>query len=154
MVKAMNMKKIIFLSLILSLIIGSCTQQEGKSPLEGAWRCVYMGGPVSADTSFQAMIKEGQIKMYSKKYWTFVGYFQGDSTGYNLYGGGTYTLNGDKYEEHIMYHNDKSNINIRYKALDEVRNDTLYHRYNSDTLWGDSYILRKGFSTEKYVRLK
>ena len=148
------MKKILFLSLIISFIIASCTQQEVKSPLEGAWRCIYMGGPVSPDTSFQAMIKEGQIKMYSKKYWTFVGHFQGDSISYELYGGGTYTLNGDKYEEHIMYHNDKSNINIKYKALDEVRNDTLYHRYNSDTVWGDSYELRKGYSTEKYIRLK
>jgi hypothetical protein len=34
------MKKIVFLSLIISFIIGSCTQQEVKSPIEGAWQLV------------------------------------------------------------------------------------------------------------------
>ena len=35
------MKRVIFLSLIILLIIGSCIQEK-KSPIEGAWKLVYL----------------------------------------------------------------------------------------------------------------
>jgi hypothetical protein len=130
------MKKLIFFGLIIFMTIGSYAQGK-KYPLEG-------------DTSLQAMIKNGQIKTFSKKYFTFVGHFEQGTSIYESYGGGTYTLNGDRYEESIIYQNDKSLINKKFKALDEIRNDTLIHRYNTD----DSWKLRKGYFTEKYVRLK
>lgn len=146
------MKKIIFLSIIISIIMGSCTQEK-KSPVEGAWKLIWAAPKTYTDTSFQTMVKTGQIKMFSKDYFTFVGHGEeNDTVYYEGYGAGTYTLNGDKYEEHIMYHNNKSLIGTKYKALDEIRNDTLFHRYNSDK--ADSWELRKDYSTEIYVRLK
>ena len=45
------MKKIILLSLIISLIIGSCTQQEVKSPIEGTWQLIN-GKYLLSDTTF------------------------------------------------------------------------------------------------------
>jgi hypothetical protein len=135
------MKKIIFLGLIVFVTIGSCTQEK-KSPLEGTWRCIYMRPQQLADTSFQAMIKNGQIKTFSKTYFTFVGHFEDGTSTHESYGAGTYTLNGNKYEERIIYHNVKSLIGKRYKALDEIRNDTLFH-----------YQLHEG-ANEIYVRLK
>jgi hypothetical protein len=147
------MKKILFLSLIISLIIVSCTQQKVKSPLEGAWRCVYMGGPVSTDTSLQAMIKEGQIKMFSKEYFSFVAHFENKlDTGvyvYEGYGAGTYKLNGDKYEETIIYHNQKDLVGKKYKAIDKIRNDTLFH-----TATDDNWKINENIANEIYVRLK
>jgi hypothetical protein len=141
------MKKLIFFGLIIFMTIGSYAQGK-KYPLEGTWKLVAFDK--SIDTSLQDMIKNGQIKTFSKKYFTFVGHFEQGTSIYESYGGGTYTLNGDRYEESIIYQNDKSLINKKFKALDEIRNDTLIHRYNTD----DSWKLRKGYFTEKYVRLK
>jgi hypothetical protein len=144
------MKKLIFLGLIIFVTTGSYSQGK-KYPLEGAWKCVYMGGPVTVDTSFKAIIKEGQIKMFSKEYFTFVGHYErNDTVYYEGYGAGTYTLNGDKYEEHIIYHNDKSLIGSKYKAFDRIQNDTLYHIVANDNWAGEN----KNYGIEKYVRLK
>jgi len=146
------MKKILFVSLIILLIIVNCTQEK-KSPLEGAWKMITDDPKIDADTSFQTMMKAGQIKTFSKEYFTFVGHYErNDTVFYKGYGAGTYKLNGDKYVEHMLYHNDSTLIGTIFKALDEVRNDTLFHRYNTDV--ADSWVLRKGYATEKYIRLK
>jgi hypothetical protein len=146
------MKKLIFLGLAFLLTTGAYAQEK-KSPLEGAWKCIYIGGPVTTDTSFQAIIKEGQIKMFSKRYWTFVGHFESKlDTGiyiYEGYGAGTYKLNGDKYEETIIYHNQKDLVGKKYKAIDKIRNDTLFH-----TATDDNWKIREDIANEIYVRLK
>jgi hypothetical protein len=144
------MKKLFVLGLILSMTIGSYAQ-ENKSPLEGTWRCVSMGAQKMTDNSFPAMIRNGTIKTFSKEYFTFVGHFDTDTIFPDAYGAGTYTLDGNKYEEHIMFHNIKSLIDLKFKAIDEIKNDTLYHCYNTIA---DSWDLEEGYFTEKYVRLK
>jgi hypothetical protein len=145
------MKKVIFLSLIIALIMASCTQRK-KSPIEGAWKIIEYGQWQITDTSLKAMINNGLIKIWSKDYFTFVGYFRPDTSIHQYHGAGTYTLNGNKYEEYIIYNDYKPLIGTKFKALLEIRNDTLIQRYNSDN--ADSWELRKGYTTEKYVRLK
>jgi len=144
------MKKLIVLGLIIFVTTGSYAQGK-KSTLEGTWRCVSMGQQKITDSSFPAMIKNGNIKTYSKEYFTFVGHFDLDTISPDVYGAGTYTLNGNKYEENIMYHNVKSLIGAKFKAIDEIRNDTLFHSYTDKA---DSWDLGKSYYTEKYVRLK
>lgn len=144
------MKKLIFLGLIIFVTTGSYAQQN-RSPLVGTWRCVAMGPEKMSDGSFPAMIKLGTIKTFSNEYFTFVGHFATDTVSPDTYGGGTYTLNGNKYEEHIMFHNVKTLINMRFRAIDEIRHDTLYHSYNNDV---NGWDLGKNYYTEKYVRLK
>lgn len=144
------MKKLIFLCLIIFVTIGSYAQ-ENKSPLDGTWRCVSMGTQKMTDSSFPAMIRNGTIKSFSKEYFTFVGHFDTDTVSPDVYGAGTYTLNGNKYEEHIMFHNLKSLIGLKFKAIDEIRDDTLYHSYNANA---NSWDLGENYFTEKYVRLK
>ena len=61
-------------------------------------------------------------------------------------------MDGNKYEEFIIYHDIKSLIGKRFKALTEIRNDTLIHRFNMDNV--DNWKLEKGYITEKFVRLK
>ena len=145
------MKTPVFLCLIILLIIAGCNQEK-KNPIEGTWRMVRVDTFQLADTSFQAMIKNGQIKTWSKEYFTYVGHGQQDTIMYDLYGGGTYKLDGNKYEEHILYSFLKPLVGARYKAVLEIRNDTLFQKQNSDN--ADSYELRKGYVTEVYVRLK
>jgi hypothetical protein len=143
------MKKLIFLGLIVLVTIGAYGQGK-KYPLEGAWKQVGYDKQFITDTSRKAMIKNGQIKMFSREYFTFVGHFEGDTSIYESYGAGTYTLNGDKYEETIIYHNLKDLIGKKFKGLDIVRNDTLFHTRQVD----DNWKLMEGGGTEIYIRLK
>ena len=142
------MKKSIFFGLIALIATVSCISGK-KSPLEGTWRMVNIVPHQNADTSFQAFSKNGQIKTFSKEYFTFVGHTEVDTSIYEGYGAGTYKLNGNKYVEHILYHDTKSLIGTKYKALDEIRNDTLFHTQPLDDNWKPV----KGTVTEKYVRL-
>jgi hypothetical protein len=98
------------------------------------------------------MSENGMIKTFSKKYFTFVGRVANDTVSLDEYGAGTYTLDGNKYEEFVIYHDIKSLIGKRFKAIDEIRNDTLIHRFNMDSV--NSWKLEKGYITEKFVRLK
>ena len=147
------MKKIIFLGLIISSSIISCVKQEVKSPIEGAWKLVGLYSPQFTSTSYNDMTKNGQIKTWSKEYFTWVGHSELDTVVWDGYGAGTYALNGNQYEETILYLHDKALINKKFKALLELRNDTLFQKYNNDPI-GDSFELRDGYTTEVYVKLK
>jgi hypothetical protein len=147
------MKNVFFLSMIIALIIGSCVQKEVKSPIEGAWKLVGLYSPQYTSTSYDDIIKNGQIKTWSKEYFTWVGHSELDTVAWDGYGAGTYVLNGNQYEESIIYLHDKTLINKKFKALLEIKNDTLFQKYNNEPI-GDSYELRDGFTTEVYVRLK
>jgi hypothetical protein len=145
------MKKIILLSLIIALIIGSCTQQEVKSRIEGVWQRVsftWVSGDTITNYNLPSPELGSQIKMWTKDYWTFVGIIKTDTTDVDLYGGGTYTLNGNKYEENIIYHNDKPSINTKFKALLEIKNDTLIQINNILEDWKRP----SRYGIEKYVR--
>jgi hypothetical protein len=135
--------------MIISLIIIGC-KPEQKS-IEGTWRMIRTDTIQFPDTSFQAMIKNGQIKTWSGEYFTYVGHGQQDTIMYDFYGGGKYKLDGNKYEEHILYSSYKQQVGTIFKALLEMRNDTIYQKFNSNA---DSYELQKGYYTEVYVRLK
>lgn len=146
------MKKITFLSLIIALIIGSCTQQGNKLP-QGAWQFVQ-GQHVYADSivnSFPGKYSGSDIKMWSEKHFLAVGRFKIDTTFIENYVGGTYKLEGNRYEESILYHVNKNAVGQKVKMLLELRNDTLIQTYpvddNGKPVKGVYYI-------EKYVRLK
>ena len=91
------MKRVIFLSLIIAMIIGSCTQEK-KSPIEGAWQ-VISWQRIAGDT---LMWKLGvdytgtEMKIWSGNYFNFVGRYvrNRDTTIIDNYGGGTYKLDG------------------------------------------------------------
>lgn len=143
------MKKLIFSGLIILLTMGVYAQEK-KSPLEGTWKCVSMG-TLKMPGGRGPSMTNGSIKTFSKEYFTFVGHVTTDTVSVDVYGAGTYTMNGNKYEEDIIYHNDKSLIGTKYKAIDEIVGDTLYHKTNE---MADSWDLGKNYYTEKYVRLR
>jgi hypothetical protein len=149
------MKKILFLSLIISLIIVSCTQQEVKSPIEGAWQQVgfsWVSGDTITNYNLPSPDLGSQIKMWTKNHFAFMGIMKTDTTDVDLYGGGTYSLNGDKYEESIIYHYDKTLINTKFKALLEIRNDTLFQTYHPIDSIGKE--MENYSSIEKYIQFK
>jgi hypothetical protein len=142
------MKRTIFLSLIITLIIGSCTQEK-KSPIEGTWELVYANFP-SIHKTFPAEVNGGQIKTWSDGYFTFVGHFEADTVIGDNYGAGTYKYEGNRCEVMRLYHSNKSLVGKTNRWLIEIRNDTLIQKQPADENWN----LSEGFGTEIYVRVK
>jgi len=142
------MKRTIFLSLIISLIIGGCVQEK-RTPIEGAWQMVY-ASYLSRTETFPAQIKGGQIKTWNDGHYTFVGHFELDTMAMDNYGAGTYKLEGGGFETKRIYARTKDRIGTSERFLWEIRNDTLIQRQPADENWK----LPEKFTTEKYIRLK
>ncbi len=127
------MKKIIFLSLIISLIIVSCIQQEVKSPIEGSWK-LLSGNETTPDTAINYPISTNGkfMKIISKKYYstvwqdTTINKFIWCYAGFN---GGTYTFENGVYTETATYFSLLPNIGSKVAFKVEIKNDTLVMTY-------------------------
>jgi hypothetical protein len=145
------MKKIILLSLIIALIIGSCTQQEVKFPLEGAWQVVswqrIAGDTLNAKlgTTFTGT----EMKIWSRNCFNFVGRYNLDTAMYDNYGGGTYKLAGTHCEESYLYFGEKSMIGTSQRLLLEIKNDTLIQTWPCDANW---QIDKSNYNVQKLTR--
>ena len=146
------MKKVIFLGLIIWLIIAACGNQNNKSLL-GAWQMVQMQGVEGGKVTnyFSEKYKVNQTKMWSENRFIFVGKYQVDTVTTYRYGVGTYTLNGNLYEEDILYHFVESYEGQKNRIWLEIRNDTLLHIFPVDET-GKPNQTRHW--VEKYVRIK
>ena len=148
------MKKILFLGLIISLIILSCAEQESKFP-QGAWKCVqhFNVHKDSLDKILTTYYDIQSFKVFSERNFCFIGQFKEDTIVKDFYGGGTYTLNGNHYEEMVMYHWYKPGtvLDWKVKALWELRNDTLIQTYPVKDNWE---VDENNYNVEKSVRVK
>lgn len=147
------MKKVISFSLIFSFIIAGCNQEK-KLPNEGIWKLTYgkwyEWNPT--DTTiyrFPGNMAIYHIKIFSKGNFTFVGHFSSDTIILDNYGGGTYTLKGDRYEENVLYAG-KAILNRKIRMIQEIINDTLIQKWPADENWK----LAEKYSIEKYIKLK
>ena len=142
--------KIIFL-LMIPIIIISCAKEK-KSPIEGDWQYIsgkYFSGDSLAN-SFPGTFTGSSIKIWSKDHFLVVGNFNHDTTNFDIFGGGTYTLSGDQYEEDLLYHSYKKNVGKSIKMLLEIRNDTLTQTWPLDE---DGQIDKSNYNIEKFIRL-
>ncbi len=144
------MKKLILLSLMISLIFGSCTQ-ETKSPIEGAWQMVAAKWGAMEET-FPGQITGADIKIWTADCFAFVGKFQMDTVKTDNFGWGKYKFTeGVRYEENVVMHNINPGLEGQtIRMLLEIRNDTLIQRWPVDENWN----LVEDHSTEKYTRVK
>ena len=147
------MKKVILSSLVIVLIIGGCAQEK-KSPIEGIWKLTYgkwyNWNPGDTLTyQFPGNMDIYHIKIFSKGNFTFVGQYSLDTLTHDNYGGGTYTLKGDRYEENVLYAG-KSIVKRKVRMIQEVENDTLIQKWPADENWK----LPGKYSIEKYIRLR
>lgn len=140
--------------LMIFVIISSCTkQQEVKNPVEGAWQ-LYYSKYVHNDTIISevvAYVTGTNIKVWSGKNFISVGQFKQDTTYFDNYVGGTYTLNGDKYVEHILYHVSKKYVGKDVPMILEIKGDTLIQTWPTDK---NGKIDKSNYEVEKYVRIK
>jgi hypothetical protein len=136
---------------MISIIIGSCTQQK-SSPIEGAWKLVYYQN-VQRDSilhKFPGNLTMNDIKMWSKGYFLWIGRYKKDTTFLDGFAGGPYKLEGNRYEEHLQFFTVKSLVGTTVKMLLEIRNDTLIQTWPVDN---KGLIDKSNFKEEKYIRL-
>jgi hypothetical protein len=147
------MKKAIYLSLVIILISGSCTQEK-ESPIEGAWQLIGTQSVENGktETTYPGVLVGKEFKTWSGRNFMFVGRWTEDSTITDNYGFGTYTLDGDKYAETILYHFNKPYEGQTIKMKLELRNDTIFQIYHRLDTAGNPD--EKVYSVEKYIRLK
>jgi hypothetical protein len=146
------MKKTIYLSLVILLIIGSCVQD--KKSIEGAWQLVETQSVTNGkvETTYPGVLVGKEFKTWSEKNFMFVGRWTENSIITDNYGFGTYTLEGNKYEETILYHFNRPYEGQTIKMKLELKNDTIsqiYHRLDTTGRPDE-----KVYSVEKYIRLK
>lgn len=145
------MKKFIVFGLIIWLITTACTKHGIRNP-QGTWQMVQMqmveGKKVT--NYFSENYSVSQIKMWDGNHFIFVGKYEVDTITTYRFGVGTFTLNGNLYEEDIKYHFDKAYEGTKNLIWLEIRNDTLLHIFPIDRT-GQANISRHW--VEKYVRL-
>jgi hypothetical protein len=138
------MKKIVFLSLFVILIIGSCTQQQvAKSPLDGAWDVIsvrQMHGDTVSD------YVGSTLKIWSGNYYNFVGRWSLNGDTMNSFGWGTFKLEGDRYEENLVFPAPNT-----IKMLLEIKNDTITQTWPVDD---NGVVDKSNYYVEKFVRMK
>jgi len=144
------MEKIVFLTIVISLIAGSCTHEE-KSPTAGAWQMVY-GKWGSIEKTYPDQIIGSGTKLWTKDCFSFIVKFQMDTVVLDNFGWGKYKIfDGNKYEENVILHDFGPSVEGQtVKMLIEVMNDTLIQKWPVDENWN----LVEGHSIEKYIRVK
>jgi hypothetical protein len=136
--------------LTVSLLPG-CAPPKSSS-VEGAWKLVH-ATTVQHDTlmgEFPNTWTGNDMKMWSGGHFAFVGRVKSDTSYTDYYGGGTYTLKGDHYEEGIQFHMVPSLVGTTVKMFLEIRNDTLIQTW---PVRENGQIDRKNFYEERYVRI-
>jgi hypothetical protein len=133
--------------MVISLIIISCAQQQViNSPLEGVWQVVSFQ-QMHGDTvvfQFGKDFTGGEMKMWYSNYFNFVGQYKlGDSI-VNNYGGGTFKLEGNRYEENLTYP-EKATV----KLLLEIKNDTITQTWPVDD---NGLIIKSNYYMQKLAR--
>ena len=133
------------------MIVG-CAQPKKKFP-QGAWQLdqVLSVSGNKVVKYFPTSSPGSDIKMWSDSHFLFVGRFQNDTSFTDNFGGGKYTLDGNRYEEEIIYHSDSGYIGARVKMLLQLRNDTLIQTYPVNEIGEPN---KNNHFVEKYVRLK
>jgi hypothetical protein len=137
---------------MISLIISGC-KQEKKSSIEGAWNLVSWQHFVG-DTliwTFPGDYTGSDIVIFSERHILSVGQFRKDTTDMNNYVGASYTLDGNRLEETLLYFPNSDMVGQTVKQILELRNDTLIKSYPCDDNWE---LMKNGYSIEKYVQLK
>ena len=142
------------LSLVLLLIWSNSIQaQNKKSSIEGVWQLVNSRSMVGDKimSEFPVNYTGSELKIWTKTHWTFVSRFKQDSTFSDDFGGGTYKLDGNKYDENVVYHSVKTYVGKNLKMLLEIKNDTLTQSYFLDK---NGQLFKLGYTIEKYIRLE
>jgi hypothetical protein len=146
------MKTKLLCFLMIAFTISACSEKKSLS-IEGAWKLVH-SQTFTGDSSvvdFPGIVEKNTTKIWSGNQWMFVGRNKADTTALDVYGNGTFKLEGNRYEENISILFYKPWEGKTIKMTLEIKNDTLIQTYPVD----DQGEMDKNEATvEKYVRIK
>jgi len=143
--------KLLCLLMIAFSISAYC---QKKSPnIEGAWKLVH-SQTYTGDSSvvyFPGKNDMDMTKIWSGNHWMFVGRIKADTTFTDVYGMGTFKLEGNRYEENvgILFYKPWEGKTIKMTL--EMKNDTITQTYPVDD---KGQMDKKEATVEKYVRVK
>lgn len=148
--------KISFLPITLLLIsLLSCNPPKKSSiPIEGTWRLVSattIKQGVSSTTDYTK--KSNMIKIINDSHFAFLKHDTNspkDSSNHFDAGGGSYTLKGDIYTEHLDYYSNRNWEGNTFNFTVSISNDTLIQK-------GVEKVEREGIDheiIERYVRVR
>lgn len=141
----------------VATLILSCSTQTVKEDtqilrMNGTWQLVSATTITRADTTFIDYTKDqSMIKIINDTHFAFLKHgLKEDTVNHFDAGGGSYTLAGDKYTEHLDYYNDKNWEGKTFDFTVSLSNDTL-------TQQGIEKVEAAGVERviiEKYVKVK
>lgn len=150
--KLSNMKKLILLFVVC--ILFACQQNtKTKHPIEGTWLLLKGVTIQQNDTLFTNYTnKQKTIKIINENHFSFLRHdlIKGaDSTAIFVAGGGRYSIDGNKYTEHLEFCNYREWEDNTFNFELEIKNDTLIQKgvEKIEELGVDHIII------ETYVRL-
>lgn len=154
------MKKVLF-ALFMSLVLVSCMEQPPKEnsevaglPVQGTWKLLSGTLIEKGDTVVTDYTKTSSfIKIINETHFAFLKHDLNkgkDSSASFGAGGGSYTLTGDQYTEHLEYCNDRAWEGHDFTFTLTIANDTLVQS-------GVEKIEAEGierYNIEKYIRVR
>jgi len=142
------MKTIHFLCLAGVIMLCSFSGQESPD-IQGAWKFVSSKAVEGNKVFLSSVTDHSQLKMWTNDHFAFMGTFKSGKKVIDNYGSGTYTLNGNQYNETIIYHVDKKLTGTTIRMIIEIKGDTLIQTWPVND---EGNINPASYAQEKYIR--
>ena len=146
--------KIIINFILIVLILASCEPKKVSIPLTGTWQLISGTLIEKNDTVVNDYMKNKKfIKIINTTHFAFLSHDLSkgkDSAAFFSAGGGTYSLDGDSYTEHLEFCNDRAWEHNDFQFNISLKEDTLIQK-------GVEKVEATGvnrLNIEKYVRVK
>lgn len=146
------MKKSVLLLLALSMGLSAWSQGK-KSPIDGVYKLAFEY-EVKGDHSALIYPDENQgseLKIWSEGTFTLVGVFVQGTTYTDNFGAGTFTLEGTRYEETVLFHSAPQYMGQVVKLRLEMEGDTITQWWPVDE---SGEPIKSHYYIEKWVRLQ
>ena len=137
----------------ICLLAAACTRQDARLSVEGTWKLLSGTTITKGVSTLTDYTKEGNmIKIINGSHFAFLKHDLNppkDSSNHFDAGGGSYTLEGNKYTEHLDYYVDRNWEGKTFDFTVSISNDTLIQR-------GLEKVEKEGIDREiieRYVRV-
>ena len=140
------MKKTIIFIFMLSAILYGCTP---KNSMNGAWKVVSFENKSGDKVKMKLNdnMTGDELKIWSKDHYMYVGRYKMDTTNFDNYGSGTYTVAGNHYVEMPIIASRNKNAKIdQIRILLDRKNDTIVQTWPADEKWNvdkNNYYIQK-----------
>ena len=145
------MKKPALIIVTALLLFVGCTTHQKKDHIEGVWKMVSAHWyNETLDLKYPQDMEGGQIKSWQDGYVILAGTVKIGGIEGPSYMAASYTLDGNKYQEVIIYHDYTAPEGMTINLILEIHNDTLIQKFPADENWnlGEKYMY------EKYIRVE